>query len=103
MAVIGPSHLDVQKTYEVVIGKLKAGLRFTFKNPETALTDPDDQIKILEEMERDDVRPKYAMNVESLFYHVDNIRFVYNEKNKTLPKWYEQKYQAHFLQDRFEK
>lgn len=62
---------------------------------ENMLTITWDRINILMDMKKDlsdNIFLEYTKSPRSLFTHVDNIRYVYNQDNKMVPTWYRKKY-----------
>lgn len=65
-------------------------------NNGNSLTDSYDQIKIIDNMKKDFPESAYFRHTEkklgSLFWHVDNIRYVYNKEGLECPEWFFKKY-----------
>lgn len=76
-------------------------LRFSDINPNiddndgNRLINQDDRIRIIKDMSNDMEKfqfEKYTKNIESLFWHYDNIKFVYRESGLECPQWFVKKY-----------
>ena len=70
-------------------------------NNGNALLDINDRINILADMkEKFDLKQFNfrTKDIGSLFYHVDNIRYVYEEEGLKCPKWFSKKYSKKFVQ-----
>lgn len=89
------------KDYEKKIAKITAECNaieytgcVTYDNRKS-LTDIDDKARILNDMKlrfRKKLFLHQVENINSLFYHVDNIRYIYAQENIECPKWYVDKY-----------
>lgn len=65
--------------------------RVVLQKHECILTDPEDQKKIFMDMFAKQMI-SVRTNLISLYNHIDNVRFVYNEKGYLTPEWYKEKY-----------
>ena len=67
---------------------------YVFQNG-NALMNVKDRIKILTDMKQKFSEKQFSVHTKyigSLFYHVDNIRYVYEQEGLICPKWFQNKY-----------
>ena len=80
--------------HQCKIDKIKTSdIDYSNKNNECALTSKEDRIKILGNMLVDfgfRLTKKYMS--EGLFFHVDNIRYAYEQNKCPCPEWFVEKY-----------
>lgn len=67
-------------------------------NDGCALLDVQDRINILEHMEKNFSKTQLSKitkrGIGLMFYHVDNIRYVYEEEGVKCPRWFVKKYES---------
>ena len=92
-------HVDVysvqfmkRKTYDQLINGLSINGRPDVVSRETGLFLVADQIRILEHMMTTNIPIHKVPSLGSLFTHVDNIRYIYDNDGAALPEWYRDKY-----------
>ena len=63
---------------------------------EFSLTDINDRIRIVDDINKDICNgswdKKYGDTIYSIFYHVDNVRYIYENSGVECPQWYKNKY-----------
>lgn len=107
--IISINHMestDINKIKEELINKLaiidlimKADIDYNSNNDENILINTWDRINILIDMKQDLSKFNwYSTHLESLFFHVDNIRFAYAEEKMQVPTWFRKKYSHKFLE-----
>jgi len=87
------SNMDKSTQYDYVIFE---------ESTDHTLIDRNDQINILEYMKKElpeNLYNSYTNRLKSLFWNVDNIRYVYKQAQQIPPAWFSEKYGTMFSDD----